>query len=285
MTNDSWVKDYENVFGADRMRWTLAALKEFRIRKRDWRDWVQELVMLLMEFRYDPQTATVPEMTALRDAIKAYIKEYRRSNAPPWPADQAACPAAGHDRRAGEVCRWAVYEESTGLRMDVREMIAKLPPFEREVCLGLMNGQRRNAIATRLNTDSPLCQRGGQAYPAAVPQSGARRLAPKSRLRRGPMSTPETTTAPALLTVDDLANLLRCSRRTVYRLADAGRVPPPCRLGGLVRWNRRRSRHGSPPAARHPATRRRTGIVDSIPLAVGGTFGPVCPTSRKCSLR
>jgi len=43
--------------------------------------------------------------------------------------------------------------------------------------------------------------------------------------------------APAMLTVDEVAAMLRCSARTVYRLADAGRIPPPCRLGGLVRWN------------------------------------------------
>lgn len=41
-----------------------------------------------------------------------------------------------------------------------------------------------------------------------------------------------------LMTVLEVGNLLRCSPRTVYRLADAGRMPPPCRLGALVRWNR-----------------------------------------------
>jgi excisionase family DNA binding protein len=43
---------------------------------------------------------------------------------------------------------------------------------------------------------------------------------------------------PAMLTIQDLADLLRCSPRTVYRLADIGRIPPPCRLGTLVRWSR-----------------------------------------------
>jgi excisionase family DNA binding protein len=42
----------------------------------------------------------------------------------------------------------------------------------------------------------------------------------------------------ALLCVDDVAKLLRCSPRTVYRLSDAGRMPAPCRLGALVRWPR-----------------------------------------------
>ncbi len=42
----------------------------------------------------------------------------------------------------------------------------------------------------------------------------------------------------ALLDVYGVAELLRCSRRHVYRMSDAGRMPPPIRLGTLVRWDR-----------------------------------------------
>ena len=45
-----------------------------------------------------------------------------------------------------------------------------------------------------------------------------------------------TQPVAGMLTVAELAALLRCSSRTVYRLADAGRLPAPCRLGGMVRW-------------------------------------------------
>ena len=45
-------------------------------------------------------------------------------------------------------------------------------------------------------------------------------------------STPECP----MLTVTDVAAMLACSPRSVYRLADAGRIPPPVRIGGLVRW-------------------------------------------------
>jgi len=43
---------------------------------------------------------------------------------------------------------------------------------------------------------------------------------------------------PVMLTVDDVARLLACSNRTVYRLIDTDRIPPPIRLGALVRWPR-----------------------------------------------
>jgi excisionase family DNA binding protein len=49
---------------------------------------------------------------------------------------------------------------------------------------------------------------------------------------------PDLAPLPALLDVRAVATLLDCSARHVYRLADAGRMPPPVRLGALVRWRR-----------------------------------------------
>ncbi len=43
---------------------------------------------------------------------------------------------------------------------------------------------------------------------------------------------------PPLLAVTDVARLLNCSTQHVRRLADAGRMPRPMKLGALVRWNR-----------------------------------------------
>jgi excisionase family DNA binding protein len=51
------------------------------------------------------------------------------------------------------------------------------------------------------------------------------------------MNSPERAPAtPVLLDVKAVAALLNCSQRTVYRLADAGKMPAPLHLGALVRW-------------------------------------------------
>lgn len=42
----------------------------------------------------------------------------------------------------------------------------------------------------------------------------------------------------ALMDVEQVAAMLRCSTRHIYRLSDAGRMPRPLKLGALVRWNR-----------------------------------------------
>lgn len=44
------------------------------------------------------------------------------------------------------------------------------------------------------------------------------------------------TAACKLLDVGEVAELLGCSARHVYRLADAGRMPAPVRVGALIRW-------------------------------------------------
>lgn len=46
------------------------------------------------------------------------------------------------------------------------------------------------------------------------------------------------TVEPAFLGVDQVAVLLGCSPRTVYRLADRGAMPPAIKLGALRRWRR-----------------------------------------------
>jgi excisionase family DNA binding protein len=49
---------------------------------------------------------------------------------------------------------------------------------------------------------------------------------------------PADAPAAQLLDVRAVAALLDCSARHIYRLADAGRMPAPVRLGSLVRWRR-----------------------------------------------
>ena len=54
--------------------------------------------------------------------------------------------------------------------------------------------------------------------------------------RHTEVSPPQESTT--MLTVHDVARMLCCSARTVYRLADSGRVPRPVKLGALSRWPR-----------------------------------------------
>ena len=51
--------------------------------------------------------------------------------------------------------------------------------------------------------------------------------------------TPRESSASSLLiTVHDVAALLTCSARHVWRLADSGRMPKAHKIGALRRWDR-----------------------------------------------
>jgi excisionase family DNA binding protein len=54
----------------------------------------------------------------------------------------------------------------------------------------------------------------------------------------GPTAHTSPANSPALLDVQAVAELLGCSARHVYRLADADRMPRPVKLGALVRWSK-----------------------------------------------
>jgi excisionase family DNA binding protein len=52
----------------------------------------------------------------------------------------------------------------------------------------------------------------------------------------GTVTQPRGVDLRALLDVNDVARLLHCSPRHVYRMADGGLLPAPVKLGALVRW-------------------------------------------------
>ncbi len=49
---------------------------------------------------------------------------------------------------------------------------------------------------------------------------------------------PRPVESAELLDMHAVAGLLACSKRHVFRLADAGRMPRAIRIGRLVRWRR-----------------------------------------------
>lgn len=50
------------------------------------------------------------------------------------------------------------------------------------------------------------------------------------------ITTEQSAASPVLLSVHDLATMLNCSVRHIYRLVDTQRIPQPVKLGALLRW-------------------------------------------------
>lgn len=49
---------------------------------------------------------------------------------------------------------------------------------------------------------------------------------------------PDLRATVELMDVEHLAQEMHCSPRHIRRLVDAGKMPPPLRLGRLLRWHR-----------------------------------------------
>lgn len=58
-----------------------------------------------------------------------------------------------------------------------------------------------------------------------------------SRIANGCAIEPERAPA-AMLDVRDIAAMLQCSVRSVYRMSDGGKMPRPIKLGQLCRWRK-----------------------------------------------
>ena len=53
------------------------------------------------------------------------------------------------------------------------------------------------------------------------------------------MQTDKTTNElPQLLTINDVAEILKISQRSIWRLVASGKLVAPLRVGGSIRWKR-----------------------------------------------
>jgi excisionase family DNA binding protein len=71
----------------------------------------------------------------------------------------------------------------------------------------------------------------------ASKNSATRKIQPTRNDKKPTSAPPAPPAILAFLTINDVAAVLRCSVRSVYRLMDTGRILPPTRFGGLLRWN------------------------------------------------
>lgn len=72
---------------------------------------------------------------------------------------------------------------------------------------------------------------------SAPPQLSAGVERSRNALFRGNPPPP-----PFLIDVRDVAKLLKLSTRTIAKMSQTGRMPPPTRIGAAVRWNEKELR-------------------------------------------
>ena len=64
-------------------------------------------------------------------------------------------------------------------------------------------------------------------------------MATRTSERRSNESDVAGVSNAKLIAVEDVAALIGCSRRHVYRMSDGDQMPRPVKLGSLTRWRRK----------------------------------------------
>jgi len=127
-------------------RWKVdlarSRIRDFGIVETEEGDLLQDLVLKIRRFRFDPAKANGGGGgTALRRIIDNYLVDHIRSKE----------RRKGRTRRYGRlVTRRDDHEDDTPLRLDVRLAIEQLPDLDRAVCEGLARGKPKTHIARDL---------------------------------------------------------------------------------------------------------------------------------------
>ncbi len=149
---DELAKQYENVFDGWKIELALGRIRAMGFSPSDWPDLMQELAIVMLDFRYDPARSNgATEETVLYAVISRSLLHQMRTR---------YRDAAKLKRYASEL---GVKSDGTGeepccyltapLEMDVAQVCDGLTEFDQKVCKGLSRGDTRRRIARDLECD------------------------------------------------------------------------------------------------------------------------------------
>ncbi len=119
----------------------IARLLHFRVPPDCWDDMMQELAMVICEFRFDPARAhSAGRKTVLCRALDNRIRSLARSNG----RRLAMIERLG---RMAQETEDTYGPDDACVDAEVRQMVAELPPFQQEICRGMMDSQSILKIA------------------------------------------------------------------------------------------------------------------------------------------
>ena len=133
----AFINDYADLVEPWKVRLIVERAKRFKIPPQQWPDIQQEIILDIMDFRFDPAKSNGAKLSTLLTAvIDNRLKMILRAN-------------SRNQNRNGEP-RSNVFEDTTALELDVRQALASLPPRQKAVCLRLSRGESISRIAQTL---------------------------------------------------------------------------------------------------------------------------------------
>jgi len=136
-------KQYVNALKSWQIRLAIGRLRHFRVPPDSWEDTMQELAIVVHEFRFDPaKSHGASEETILCRFFDRRIKMLARCNA----RRLAMLERLGQMSQQVEDTR---LPEDAIVEEEVRSVVAQLPPLRQEICQALADGESVYLIARR----------------------------------------------------------------------------------------------------------------------------------------
>ena len=131
---DAFMNDYGQLVEPWKARLIVERAKRLRIPWHQWPDIQQEIIFDVIGFRFDPARSNGAKLSTLLTAIiDNRLKMILRT-------------AARYESRTSQP-RSEVFEDTTALRLDVRQAMTSLSPRQKAVCLRLSRGESISQIA------------------------------------------------------------------------------------------------------------------------------------------
>ena len=132
---------YEGLLEPRRIRLAIGRLRAFRVPMRCWDETMQELALVICNFRFDPDRAgDASEETILCRMLDNRIRELARSNGRRARNEQKLCEISH------PTLDW-VTPDDDAMDVELRELLTELTPEQQAVCRDLMAGRSIGQIA------------------------------------------------------------------------------------------------------------------------------------------
>jgi RNA polymerase sigma factor (sigma-70 family) len=133
--------NYDGIVDTWKVKLIVQRAKRHGFKPHEIPDALQEVVLVLLEFKYDPEQAKgATERTALTTVIDNRLKKMKRS----------AARYRKHVECLGQDATEFSHEEVKPLAMDVADVVAELSAREQVVCRGLADGLSKSQLAQQM---------------------------------------------------------------------------------------------------------------------------------------
>jgi DNA-directed RNA polymerase specialized sigma24 family protein len=169
MTDQKLLQQYEGAFQAWKAKLAINRIKALGFPRRDWPDLMQDLAVVILEFRYDPDHDNgATEQTVLYAVINRHLLHRMRSRYRDRERFAEYLRSLGVHDDGSYLGPDPCIETDYGLGLDVERALAGLSPFDRAIAGGLAAGLSQAAVARALgcewNTVHKAVERVGRCF-------------------------------------------------------------------------------------------------------------------------